>query len=114
MLIALKSKKISVSPTQNLKFDWKAALLVVDFHQRMLFQWKNFFFVVDQHWCTATFFQNWLAQITKTIIIMLAKRTGKLSELSIEITFLGLPHIVKATSEACLKPHANFIKQDPC
>ena len=45
---------------------------------------------------------------------MLAKRTGKLSELSIEITFLGLPHIVKATSEACLKPHANFIKQDPC
>ena len=114
MLIALKSEKISVSPTQNLKFDWKAALLVVDFHQRMLFQWKNFFFVVDQHWCTATFFQNWLAQITKIIIIMLAKRTGKLSELSIEITFLRLPHIVKATSEAWLKPHASFIKQDPC
>ena len=68
MLIALKSEKISVSPTQNLKFDWKAALLVVDFHQRMLFQWKNFFFVVDQHWCTATFFQNWLVQITKIII----------------------------------------------
>ena len=114
MLIALKSEKISVSPTQNLKFDCKAALLVVDFHQRMLFQWKNFFFVVDQHWCTATFFQNWLAQITKIIIIMLAKRTGKLSELSIEITFLRLPHIVKATSEAWLKPHTSFIKQDFC
>ena len=58
MLIALKSEKISVSPTQNLKFDCKAALLVVDFHQRMLFQWKNFFFVVDQHWCTAAFFSK--------------------------------------------------------
>ena len=26
-----------MSPTLNLKFDWKAALMIVDFHLRMLF-----------------------------------------------------------------------------
>ena len=37
MLVARKWKQFNVSPTKNLKFDWKAALPVVDFHARMLF-----------------------------------------------------------------------------
>ena len=61
------------TPTRNLKFDWKAALPVVDFHPRMLFSMKNFFLVVGQHWCKATFFRNYTAQITKFIKVVLAK-----------------------------------------
>ena len=45
MLIARKSQKIRVSPTLNLKFDWKANLLVVDFHPRMLFSIEKFLFL---------------------------------------------------------------------
>ena len=37
MLVARKPKKLNVSPTKNLKFDWKVALPVFDFHPRMLF-----------------------------------------------------------------------------
>ena len=46
MLTAHKSKKKknSVSPTLNLKFDWKADLPVVDFHPRMLFSIRKFLF----------------------------------------------------------------------
>ena len=42
MLVAPKSKKFNVSPTWDLKFDWKAALPVVDFHPRMLFLMEKF------------------------------------------------------------------------
>ena len=45
MLIAHKSQKIRVSPILNLKFDWKADLLVVDFHPRMLFSIEKFLFL---------------------------------------------------------------------
>ena len=44
MLVALKSKRFNVSPASNLKFDWKAALPVVDFHPRMLFSTEKFLF----------------------------------------------------------------------
>ena len=49
MLVARKSKIFNVSPMQNLKFDWKTALAIVDH--------KNLFFVVGQHWCKTTFFK---------------------------------------------------------
>ena len=44
MVVARKRKNFNVSPTKNLKFDWKAALPVVDFHPRMLFLMEKFFF----------------------------------------------------------------------
>ena len=44
MLVARKSKKFNVSPTQNLEFDWKASLPVVDLHPRMLLSRKKFIF----------------------------------------------------------------------
>ena len=37
MLVAGKSKSFNVSPTYNLKSDWKAALPVVDFHHKSEF-----------------------------------------------------------------------------
>ena len=41
-----------------MKFDWKAALPVVEFHPKILFSIKkSIFFVVGQHWCKATFFK---------------------------------------------------------
>ena len=45
MLVTRKSKNFNVSPTLNLKLDWKAALPVVDFHQRILFSMKEFLFL---------------------------------------------------------------------
>ena len=40
MLVVGKSKTFNVSLALNLKFDWKAALRVVDFHPRMIpFLW---------------------------------------------------------------------------
>ena len=36
MLVARKPKTFDVSPTWNLKFDWKAALPVIEFHSRIL------------------------------------------------------------------------------
>ena len=58
MLVARKSKNFNVFPTQNVKIDWIAALLVVDFHLRMLFSMEKFFFVVEKHRYKAIFFQN--------------------------------------------------------
>ena len=48
MLVARKSKNFNVFPTQNVKIDWIAALLVVDFQLRMLFSMEKFFFVVEK------------------------------------------------------------------
>ena len=44
MLVASKSKNFNVSLTQNLKFDWKPALPVVNFHPRMLFSMEELLF----------------------------------------------------------------------
>ena len=62
-----------MSQTLNLKFDWKAVSSVVGFHPRMLFSVEKFLFLVGQHYCKATFFQSWPAQITKIIKVMLTK-----------------------------------------
>ena len=42
MLVTRKSKNLNVSLTQTLKFDWKAALPVADFHPSMLFSMEKF------------------------------------------------------------------------
>ena len=45
---------------------------------------KNLFFVVGQNWSKANIFQNYPAQITKIIKVMLAERNRKL----IAVTYL--------------------------
>ena len=44
MLVARKSKKLNVSLTQNLEFDWKTALSVDDFQPRILLSREKFLF----------------------------------------------------------------------
>ena len=44
MLVTRKSKNLNMSLTQTLKFDWKAALPVADFHPSMLFSMEKFLF----------------------------------------------------------------------
>ena len=44
ILVAPNAKNLDVSPTYNVKFDWKAALQVADFHPRMLFSIEKILF----------------------------------------------------------------------
>ena len=44
MLVARKSKHSNVSLTQKVKFDWKAALTVVDIPSEILFSMEKFLF----------------------------------------------------------------------
>ena len=101
MLVALKSKRFNVSPASNLKFDWKAALPVVDFHPRMLFSTEKFLFY------------DWPTLVWSHLFSKLAgsnyknywnhagqlKRKVNCGELSAETTLLELPYIVKTASK---------------
>ena len=89
-----------------MKFDWKAALPVVDFHPRILFPTKKFLFY------------GWLTLVWSHLFSKLAgsnyksywshagqvKRKVNFGELSVEITLLRLLHIVKALIETWQNP----------
>ena len=90
---------------KNLKFDWKAALPVVDFHPRMLFSIEKILFcgwptLVWSHLfskLTGSNYKNHLCHAGQ------AKRKVNCDELSVELTLLRLPHIVKAIAKFACK-----------
>ena len=79
-----------------MKFDWKAHLPVADFHPIIFFQRRHCFFVVDQHCCKATFFKISRLKLQKLLksCYSQVKRKVNCGELCVELTLLGLPHIV--------------------
>ena len=89
-----------------MKFDWKAALPVVDFHPRMLFSTEKFFFY---GWPTLVW-SNLFSKLAGSSYKNYWSHAGQLKgivncgELSVEITLLVLPHIVKAASETWPNP----------
>ena len=92
-----------------MKFDWKAALPVVDFHPRMLFSTEEFLFFYG--WPTlALVWSHLFSKLAGSTYKNYSSHAGQVKrkvncgELSLEITLLGLPHIVKAASETWLNP----------
>ena len=84
-----------------MKFNWKAALPVVDFHSRILFSTEK---LLCYGWPTLVWshlfsklagsnYKNYWSHVGQV------KRIVNCGELSVEITLLGLPYIVKAASE---------------
>ena len=95
-----------------MKFDWKAALPVVDFHPRMLFSTEEFLFFYG--WPTlALVWSHLFSKLAGSTYKNYSSHAGQVKrkvncgELSLEITLLGLPHIVKAASETWLNPRVN-------
>ena len=91
-----------------MKFDSKAALLVVDFHPRMLISAEKILFYCWPTLVRSHLFSK-LAQIGSNYNNYLSntgqvKRKVNCGELSVEITLLGLLHIVKAASEIWPNP----------
>ena len=78
--------------------------------------------MAGQHCCKATFLKINRLKLQKLLSHAdQVKRKVNCSELSLEITLLGLPHILKATSEALPNPpvkvnftFARSFQQDPC
>ena len=106
-----------------MKSDWKAALPVVDFHPRMLFSIKKFLFygwptLVWSHLFSklgGSNYKNYYSHAGQV------KRKVNWGELSVEITLLELPHIVKAASRTWSNPLvkvnstlARSFQQEPC
>ena len=100
-----------------MKFDWKAALPVVDFHPRMLFSTEKFFFY---GWPTLAWshlfwklagsnYKNYWSHAGQV------QRKVNCGELSVKITLLGLPHIMKATPWNMTKStrQANLFNKSP-
>ena len=95
-----------------MKFDRKAALPVVDFHPRMLFSMEEFLFFYG--WPTlALVWSHLFSKLAGSTYKNYSSHAGQVKrkvncgELSLEITLLGLPHIVKAASETWLNPRVN-------
>ena len=89
-----------------MKFDWKAVLPVVDFHPRMLFSTEKFIFHGWQTLAWSHLFSKLAGSNYKNYWRHAGQVKWKVNcgELSVEITLLGLPHIVKAASETWVNP----------
>ena len=86
-----------------MKFDWKVALSIVDFHLRMFFSMEKFVFcgwptVVQSHLFSK------LAGANDKSHAGQVKRKFCCGELPVKVTLLGLPHRVKAASEIWPNP----------
>ena len=94
-----------MSSTLNLKTDWKATLLVVDFPPRMLFSIQKIPFL----WLANTGLKPPFFKISR---LKLQKVLSLLGQLSVQIILLGLPHIVNAASEAWPNPRPSSYQRE--
>ena len=111
MLVARKLKNFDVSPSQNLKFDWKATLSVIEFRPRMLYWNQNFLLcdcptLVHSH----LFSQNYMVFFENQNKVV-GKRKGKnnSSESSVNLKLSGLPRTVKTCLPQRFKSGRSFI-----
>ena len=111
MLVARKLKNFDVSPSQNLKFDWKATLSVIEFRPRMLYWNQNFLLcdcptLVHSH----LFSQNYMVFFENQNKVV-GKRNGKnnSSESSVNLKLSGLPRTVKTCLPQRFKSGSSFI-----
>ena len=93
MLVACKLKNFDVSPFQNLKFDWKATLSVIESRPRML-SWNQNFLLCDCPTLVPShlFSQNYMVFFENQNKVV-GKRNGKnnSSESSVNLKLPGLP-----------------------
>ena len=84
-----------------MKCDWKAAIPVVDFHPTLLFSTEKFLFYGWPILVWSQLFSKLAGLNYKNYCSHAGQVKQKVNcgELSVEITFLGLPHIVNAASE---------------
>ena len=110
----MSKKKVNMSSTLNLKTDWKATLLVVDFPPRMLFSIQKIPFL----WLANTglkppFFKISRLKLQKVLKTCWPNETESLlGQLSVKIILLGLPHIVNAAPEAWPNPRPSSYQRE--